>query len=39
NEAQAVARASRSGRNKGKEAAVACLNFIEVRKRLNMGGI
>lgn len=39
NEAQAVHRASRTGKNKGREAAVACLNFIEVRKRLNMGGV
>ncbi len=39
NEAQAIARASRKDKNKGKDAAVACLTMIEVRKRLNMGSI
>lgn len=36
---QAHARADRVGRNRGKEASIACLTMIEVRKRLNMGGV
>ena len=39
NEEQAMARASRTDRNKGKDAAIACVTMIEVWKRLNMGGI
>ncbi len=38
-EEQAMVRASRSGRNKGKDAAIACATMIEVWKRLKMGGI
>lgn len=38
-EEQAMVRASRSGRNRGKEAAIACATMIEVWKRLKMGGI
>lgn len=39
NEEQAMARASRTDRNKGKDAAIACATMIEVWKKLNMGGI
>ena len=38
-ENQAIVRASRKGKNKGKEAAIACLTLIEVKKRLNTGGV
>ncbi|MBN8648842.1 MAG: 6,7-dimethyl-8-ribityllumazine synthase [Caulobacterales bacterium] len=39
NEDQAIIRASRKGKNKGREAAIACLTLIEVKKRLNLGGV
>lgn len=39
NEAQAIVRASRREKNRGREAAIACLTLIEIRKRLNMGGV
>lgn len=39
NEEQAIVRASRKGKNKGKEAAIACLTLIEVKKRLNSGAV
>ena len=39
NEAQALARASRTQKNKGKEAAVAAITDIEIKKRLDKGGV
>jgi 6,7-dimethyl-8-ribityllumazine synthase len=39
NEAQAIARASRTQKNKGKDAAEACLAMLSVKRRLNMGGV
>jgi 6,7-dimethyl-8-ribityllumazine synthase len=39
NEAQAIARASRAQKNKGKDAVVACLEMHAIKRRLNMGGV
>jgi 6,7-dimethyl-8-ribityllumazine synthase len=39
NEAQALERASRSKKNKGKDAVVAALTLLAVKRRLNMGGV
>jgi 6,7-dimethyl-8-ribityllumazine synthase len=39
NEAQAIVRASRTQKNKGKDAAEACLAMLSVKRRLNMGGV
>jgi 6,7-dimethyl-8-ribityllumazine synthase len=39
NEAQAIARASRTQKNKGKDAVVACLEMLAIKRRLNMGGV
>jgi 6,7-dimethyl-8-ribityllumazine synthase len=38
NEAQALVRASRTQKNKGKDAVVAALTMLAVKRRLNMGG-
>jgi 6,7-dimethyl-8-ribityllumazine synthase len=39
NEAQAIVRASRSQKNKGKDAVMACLAMLSVKRSLNMGGV
>jgi 6,7-dimethyl-8-ribityllumazine synthase len=39
NEAQAIARASRTQKNKGKDAVEACLAMLSIKRRLNMGGV
>jgi 6,7-dimethyl-8-ribityllumazine synthase len=39
NEAQALVRAKRDQKNKGKDAVVACLTVLSVKRRLNMGGV
>jgi 6,7-dimethyl-8-ribityllumazine synthase len=39
NEAQALVRAKRDQKNKGKDAVVACLTMLSVKRRLNMGGV
>jgi 6,7-dimethyl-8-ribityllumazine synthase len=39
NEAQALARASRTQKNKGKDAVVACLEMLSIKRRLSMGGV
>jgi 6,7-dimethyl-8-ribityllumazine synthase len=39
NEAQALARASRTQKNKGREAAVAAITVIEIKRRLDKGGV
>jgi 6,7-dimethyl-8-ribityllumazine synthase len=39
NEAQAIARASRTQKNKGKDAVDACLEMLSIKRRLNMGGV
>jgi 6,7-dimethyl-8-ribityllumazine synthase len=38
-EAQALVRAKRNQKNKGKDAVVACLTVLAVKRRLNMGGV
>jgi 6,7-dimethyl-8-ribityllumazine synthase len=39
NEAQAIVRAWRDQKNKGKDATEACLAMLSVKRRLNMGGV
>ena len=39
NEAQAIVRASRTQKNKGKDAVEACLTMLSVKRSLNMGGV
>jgi 6,7-dimethyl-8-ribityllumazine synthase len=39
NEAQALARASRTQKNKGKDAVEACLAMHSIKRRLNLGGV
>lgn len=39
NEAQALARSSLTGKNKGREAALACLSLVEIKERLNRGEV
>lgn len=39
NEAQAIARASRTQKNKGKDAVVACLALLTTKRNLNLGGV
>jgi 6,7-dimethyl-8-ribityllumazine synthase len=39
NEAQAIVRASRTQKNKGKDGVVACLEMLAIKRRLNMGGL
>jgi 6,7-dimethyl-8-ribityllumazine synthase len=38
NEAQALVRAKRDQKNKGKDAVVACLTMLAIKRRLNLGG-
>jgi 6,7-dimethyl-8-ribityllumazine synthase len=39
NEAQALVRAARTQKNKGKDAVEACLAMLSIKRRLNMGGV
>ncbi len=39
NEAQAIVRASRAQKNKGKDAVEACLSMLKIKRSLNMGGV
>jgi 6,7-dimethyl-8-ribityllumazine synthase len=39
NEAQAIVRASRTQKNKGKDAVEACLAMLTIKRSLNMGGV
>jgi 6,7-dimethyl-8-ribityllumazine synthase len=38
NETQALVRAKRDQKNKGRDAVVACLTMLAIKRRLNLGG-
>ena len=38
-EAQAIVRAARNQKNKGKDAVEACLTMLKIKRSLNMGGV